>query len=238
MQTFAELIVARTHEPCPYLAGHSACLPLRLPTRKLTPPEFDQRMAQGDRRAGVMLYRPDCPECAACEAIRLDVGRFRPTRTQQRVKRRGDAELTFEVVDPRVDNVRIRLFNKHREGRGLGRADGSDGRIDASGYAEFLTESCCQTQEIDFRHQGKLIAVAIFDRGAMCLSAVYCCFDPDYSRFSPGVYSILTQIELCRQWGLEHLYLGYYIADSAHMSYKALYRPHQRLIEGQWRDFT
>jgi arginine-tRNA-protein transferase len=132
IQTFAELLVARSQEPCPYLAGRTACLPLRLPTRKLTPQEFDERMAQGDRRAGVLLYRPECPRCSACEAIRLDVARFRPTRTQRRVKRRGDAELTYEILEPHVDSARVRLFNRHREGRGLARADGLDGRISAS----------------------------------------------------------------------------------------------------------
>jgi arginine-tRNA-protein transferase len=150
------------------------------------------------------------------------------------VKRRGDAAIAIEVISPQVDDARIRLFNKHRSQRGMARRDGD---IDAAGYAAFLSESCGETLEVDYRLDGRLIGAAICDRGATCLSAVYCYFDPDYERLSPGVYSVLTLIELCRRWDLVHLYLGYYIAASAHMSYKAVYRPHERLIDGQWRQF-
>jgi arginine-tRNA-protein transferase len=36
---------------------------------------------------------------------------------------------------------------------------------------------------------------------------------------------------------MRYVYLGFYIADSAHMSYKSQYLPHERLIGGAWRKF-
>ena len=78
---------------CPYLPTQTARLPLRLPIRHLRPAELAERLAAGDRRQGVLLYRPTCPTCSACEAIRLEVDRFQPSRTQQSVWRRGDARL-------------------------------------------------------------------------------------------------------------------------------------------------
>ncbi|MEQ8787250.1 MAG: arginyltransferase [Pirellulaceae bacterium] len=234
MVQFAELIVSNYLEPCPYLKGRDACLPMRFPLRNLEAEEFDDCMAQGDRRAGIMLYRPHCPHCKACEAIRVDVARFQPNRTQRRVKRRGDAAIRVDCGSPAIDEERVALFNKHRNLRGLNQGE-SD--IDAVEYGEFLVRSCCDTLELTFRVREKLIAVAIADRGTTSLSAVYCFFDPQCGKLSPGVYSILTQIELCRRWGLRQLYLGYYIAESSHMAYKANYRPHQRLIDGQWREF-
>lgn len=104
-------------------------------------------------------------------------------------------------------------------------------------YRSFLCDTCCDTFEIAYFHGGQLAAVAICDRGRTVLSAVYCYYDVALSQLSPGVFSILTQIRLCREWGLKYLYLGYYIAESRHMSYKARYYPHERRIAGQWTRF-
>jgi len=79
------------------------------------------------------------------------------------------------------------------------------------------------------------VAVAICDRGKLALSAVYCYYDVAFSRLSPGVFSILTQIQLCRDWHMRYVYLGYYVAGSPHMSYKAQYQPHERIVSGRWR---
>ncbi len=72
------LVVANETEACPYLPGRAMCLPLRMPLSRLGPEQFDQQLAEGDRRTGPLLYRPQCPTCDACEAIRVPVDRFRP----------------------------------------------------------------------------------------------------------------------------------------------------------------
>jgi arginine-tRNA-protein transferase len=80
------------------------------------------------------------------------------------------------------------------------------------------------------------VAIAIADAGKLSLSAVYCYYDPSFRLLSLGTYSVLRQIELCRASGRRHLYLGFFIAESPHMSYKANFRPNQRLIGGRWID--
>jgi arginine-tRNA-protein transferase len=180
------------------------------------------------------LYRPDCPACRACEPLRIDVEQFALSRTHRRVLQRGERELTVEFGEPEVSRERIELYNAHRHGRGLARDDGD---IDESGYRAFLADSCCSTLEIRYRHAGRLIGVAICDAGQISLNAVYCYFDPAYSHLSPGTFSILTEVDFCRRWGKKYLYLGLYIAESPHMNYKARFRPHERLIKGEWVRF-
>ncbi|MBA2356498.1 MAG: hypothetical protein H0V80_17750, partial [Acidobacteria bacterium] len=86
----ATFIVYDELDRCPYLAGHVARLPLRVPARPLTRGEVDLALAAGDRRQGVFLYRPTCPSCRACEAIRLPVAAFAPSATHRRTLRAGD----------------------------------------------------------------------------------------------------------------------------------------------------
>ena len=219
---------------CPYLPGQTARLPMRLPSRRLTPEELARRLHAGDRREGVLLYRPRCPTCCACEPLRIDINEFEPNKTQRRVLRAGDNALQTRVGRPTVTLDRVVLYNRHKVGRGL--LFGND-LIDSHGYVQFLVESCVDSIELSYRLNGKLIGVAVADRAADALSAVYCYYDPRYSRLSPGVYSILKQVELCRQWGLRYLYLGLYVAGSHTMEYKSRYLPHERLINSAWRRF-
>jgi arginine-tRNA-protein transferase len=228
-----EWLVWDEPSPCPYLPDQTARLPLRLPARRLRPAELAERLASGDRRQGVLLYRPSCPQCVACEAIRVDVRDFRPSKTQRRILRRGEACLETEIGRPTVTPEKVALYNRHKVERGLL----IDEPIDERGYEQFLVESCADTIELCYRLEGRLVGVAIADRAADALSAVYCYYDPGSAALSLGTYSILKQIALCRAWGRRYLYLGLYIGGSRAMRYKAGYLPHERLIGGEWRKF-
>jgi arginine-tRNA-protein transferase len=226
-----EIVVFDMPHACSYLPERTARLPYRLPLERLSPEQFDQRLAEGDRRSGLHLYRTACPSCRACEPIRLDVNHFQPDATQRRMQRKGDALLEVRIGEPVIDHQRLRLFNLHREGRGLNRGDLP---IDEPGYAEFLTDTCCDTLEICYRYQNQLVAVAIADMGKNAINAVYCFYDPAFRLLSLGTYSVLREVELCRSTNRQYLYLGFYIAQSPHMAYKARFRPHERLINGRW----
>ncbi len=230
-----EVIVFDEPGECAYLGDRTWRLPLRLPVRPLSRAELDQRLVEGDRRQGRMLYRTECPGCRACEPIRVDVARFVPRRTQRRVWRKGQRAIEIEIAPVTTDAEHVWLYNRHKRERGLARDEGD---VSLSTYRLIFGESCCETFEIRYLVEGRLIGVALVDRSETALSAVYTYYDPDDSHLSPGVYSILRQIELCREWGLRYLYLGLYIADCRAMRYKGRYLPHERLIEGEWREFT
>lgn len=227
----SELLVHDTLSACPYLPGQVARLPMRLPTKALRPAEFSARLAAGDRRQGLLLYRPACPMCRACIPVRLNIADFRPSRTQRRVFKRGEAVIETHIGKPRLSADRVALYNRHKVLRGLLT---NDGLIRPDDYEEFLVDSCTETMEISYFHEGRLIGIAIADRADDALSAVYCFFDPDAGHLSPGTYSILKQVDLCRRWGLQYLYLGLYVADCAALSYKKNFHPQQRLVEGNW----
>jgi len=232
-----ELVIHDELDRCPYLPGQVSRLPLRWPLRGLDPQQLDERLASGDRRTGLFLYHTRCPNCSACEPIRLDIATFRPDETQRRVLRRGQRELTWQVGEPIADEQRVALYNRHKRERGL-MVRGEDSAIDVAGYSRFLVETCCATIEFSAYLGDELVLVAVADRGATALNAVYCYYDPSHPKLSLGTFSVLQHVELCREWGLRYLYLGLYVADSSHMNYKSRYLPHERLIDGRWRAFA
>ncbi len=230
-----EIVILDEPEPCPYLPGRTAHLPMRLPVRPLTREETDGRMAAGDRRYGRLFYRPACPACHACEPLRVPVASFQPSRSQRRALVRGDRELRTEVGEPAVTPRRLEIYETHKHQRGL--ATGLEEPLDPALFEAFLVDRSVDAIEFRFSRGETLVGFAICDRGAASLSAVYCAFDPAYSRLSIGTYSILKHIEFARAHSLEYVYLGLHIGLNRHVSYKARFLPHERLIDGEWRPF-
>jgi len=228
------LVVYDEVEQCPYIAERQARMPLGLPLVSIDAQSTDRLMSGGFRRSGHFLYQTNCTDCQACEAIRLDVNAFQPNRSQRRALKKGDKAFEVVIGTPQTDRQRVHLFNKHRNARGLN-CKGID--IDDDDYQMFLIESCLDTFEIAYYCDSQLVGIAICDQGEQSISAVYTYYDIDFVSLSPGTYSIMKQVEKCKSEGFQYLYLGFYIAQCQFMRYKQNFRPHQRLIDGQWKDF-
>jgi len=226
-----ELLVHDELIDCPYLPGETARLPLRLPIMRLTRGQLDGRLARGERRQGRLVYTTACPTCRACEPIRIPAAEFEPSRTQKRIWRRGQAEIRTTIGAVESDPHRVWLYNRHKRLRGLD----TSGPITLEGHRVLLADSPCESFELRFHVGEALVGVAICDRAEHSISAVYCCFDPSYGKLSLGVYSVLFQLDLCRRWDLDHLYLGLVVEGCQPMAYKRRYRPHEILVDGDWQ---
>ncbi len=229
-----DIVIIDETESCPYLDGKTARMPLRMPLTKITLRQADQRLAEGHRRTGEFVYQTNCPDCTACEPIRLNCREFLFSQNQRRARNKGDRKFRQQIGPLLSDAPRIALFNKHRRLRGLAKKDTD---IDAEEYVWGFVRSCFESFEISYWLNDELVCLAVCDAGATSLSAVYTFFDPDLKSDGLGTYSILKQVEFCQSNQLQHLYLGYYVADSKHMQYKSRFRPNERLIDGNWVRF-
>ncbi len=232
-----ELLVYEGLQSCPYRDGLVARMPLYRQLRQLTPAESDVRFANAERRVGSALYRTACPACDACKGIRLPVNEFRPSKSQRRVRNRWGTDWRIEMGPATYSDEKLALFNRHKRERGL--VDADDPSMSAVGYVGWLVHSCMQTVEMRYYRDEKLVGVGIMDLGETSASSVYFYFDPSdaISKLSPGVFSVLQEIELCRQTGRDFLYLGLYVEDCRRLNYKGSYLPHEQLIDGHWKRF-
>jgi leucyl-tRNA---protein transferase len=204
------------------------------PLRPLRPAEFDTYLEHGRRRSGAFLYHTECAACNSCEPTRLRPEEFRLTASLKRVLQRGDKDIRMELGFPRTDSVRLKLFNRHRTERNL---DVNAAEYGAIEFESFLVETCCETRELSFWIDDRLIGCTIIDCGEVSVSAVYTYFDPDFSRYSPGTYSILKQIEFTQQTNRRYLYLGMFVNKNQHLRYKGRFVPQERYIGGKWQRF-
>src|SRR5699024_4665978 len=194
---------------------------------------YPQALAHGFRRAGGHLYHPRCTACQACTPCRIPVDAFRPDRGQRRCRRRN-ADLDFHVATPGYSDERYALYKRYlgQRHRGGGMDD-----AEADDFVRFLDAPWSPTQFLEWRLHGRLLAVAVTDVNAQALSAVYTFFDPDLRRRSLGTFAILSQVAWARHLGLDHVYLGYWIAGHPKMDYKRRFRPLEILREGAWQVF-
>ena len=92
-----DIVIIDETESCPYLEGKTARMPLRMPLGKITLDEADQRLAEGHRRTGEFVYQTNCPDCTACEPIRLDCFEFQFSRNQRRALNKGNRKFRQET---------------------------------------------------------------------------------------------------------------------------------------------
>jgi len=227
------LYLTPEHE-CSYLPERRAQTLFLDPYARPHPQLLQQLLAQGFRRSGDHVYRPNCPECQACVAVRIPVAAFRTRRSQRRCIRRNANQVRVRIRPAQLEEEHFGLYQRYIGSR---HPDGSMSDMDEERYLEFLTTRWCKTLFVEFLRDERLMAVAVTDRLPNALSAVYTFFDPELSDCSPGVLAILWQISEAQRRGLQHLYLGYWIGESHKMSYKQEYRPLEAWDGSGWRRF-
>lgn len=195
---------------------------------------YPNALAQGFRRSGGHVYRPNCPNCNACVPVRLRVDDFRPDRSQRRCLR-DNADVIDRMEMPLRTPEVFDLYRRYLRAR---HGDGPMADTDEDDFDHFITSPWSPTRFMEFRLRRQLVALAVCDTTHDALSAVYTFFDPDFADRSPGTLAILRQIAWARRTGREYIYLGYWIEGHAKMHYKARFRPQQVLDGGRWRDGT
>ncbi len=224
-------LLATPPHPCSYLEDRQARMLFVDPAMGLNDERYLQLLEQGFRRTGNHVYRPQCADCQDCVSLRVAVDQWRPRRIQRRIWNRIATELEVRALAPIFDPSHFDLYQRYIGSR---HGDGDMANPDAEGYLRFLTSDWCTSRFVEFRYRQRLMAVAVTDYLPAGLSALYTFYEPELESFSPGVATVIWQIQEAARLQLPHLYLGYWIEACRKMAYKNSYRPNQGYINEKW----
>lgn len=203
---------------------------------QLTPDEYMYLMEHGWRRFGMVLFRPRCASCVACQPIRVPVTTFKPSRTQRRVHK-ANVGTELRVARPIIDEQRIDLFHRHHAHhaatKGWPEVDS-----DITNQILHITQGPFPIEEWSYHRDGKIVAISYIDNLRDAYSGIYFYHDPDYRHLSLGNWICLSMIARAAENKVPFVYYGYYVAGCRSMEYKGKFMPNQVLdTDGIWKDF-
>lgn len=228
-QSSPDIFLSMPHA-CSYLPGKTATTLFIDPRYPMDREKYGRFTRLGFRRSGDLVYRPHCRDCTACIPVRIPVERFHPSRGQKRIwKRNSDISMS-----PRPAAFIQEQFDLYLRYQAARHAGGGMDDPDPHKYLNFLVGRQVETTFFEMRRDQQLLGIAVVDRLAEGLSAVYTFFDPAQPGRGLGTYAILWEVEQARALGLPWVYLGYWIAESPKMAYKANFRPLEAYRHGRW----
>jgi arginine-tRNA-protein transferase len=230
--------------PCGYLPDRLWSLEYEY-VRSMSTAEYLQRMLDGWRRFGTMLFRPACQSCTACRSLRVVVDRFRPDRGQRRARKANEGQVTLRVGKPSVTKAKLALYDRYHAYQSAAKGWPEHPAKDAASYVDSFVHHPFPVEEWCYYLGDRLVGVGYVDHllpaGLVAeagLSAIYFFYDPDQRPRSLGTWNVLSLIDEAARRRLPYVYLGYYVEGCPSMSYKPRFAPNQvRDADGAWRDF-
>lgn len=215
-------------EACPYLPGETSLMRYRV-VENCTHETYARMLERGWRRFGSLFFRPGCRACAECRSLRVDVDRFQPSRSMRRTWRKNRDLQVIARTPPTMTRDHLELYERYHGDMSRRKSWPEKASEPFDYYLTFVHGHQDFGHEFLYFLDDRLVCVALVDVLPKALSAVYAYYDPELRSRSLGVFSVLRQVAFARELGLDHLYLGYWVAGCDSMSYKANYRPHQIL---------
>ena len=217
---------------CPYLAGK---VEKRIATDISTNKKiYEELSINGFRRVENWMYRPVCDNCSACKSYRVDIGKFKITKSLKRILKNFE-NFSYSLEKNISTKENFELFKRYQSVRHAG---GSMSDMDEDEFASMIETSPINTSLLEFRDEYKsLIGTILLDINEKNLSAVYSFFDPKFNKLGLGNYMIIQCLLFGQSKKYKYLYLGYYIEELSSMSYKSRFKPGQILNNNEWENF-
>ena len=222
--------------PCPYLPGKVE----RKVFTDLTGADstkLNEALSRiGFRRSQSVAYRPSCENCNACVSVRILAQPFRANASMRKLHRRH-SDLERKACEPWATDEQYDLLRRYLASR---HPTGGMSEMDAEDFVDMIERTTVPTVVYEYREpasgddRGRLVGVCLTDVHSDGLSMVYSFFEPGGERKGLGSYIILDHVEIARQRGLPHVYLGYWIDGCKSMSYKRRFQPLEQLTNDGW----
>jgi len=187
--------------------------------KDIAPERYDAYLAAGWFRGANMLYKTDilCIErdIHSVINIRLPLQDFAFKKRHRKLLRQNNERFRVEIGPLKTDSERERLYRWQKE-RFKGFVHNSLVGYLYGGEPRYVFNSV----EIAVYDGDTLIAWSCIDKGKKSLASLICLYDPQYARYSLGIYTMLIEIRYAKEQGFQNYYPGYVLDSAPHFDYK------------------
>jgi arginyl-tRNA--protein-N-Asp/Glu arginylyltransferase len=186
---------------------------------QLSPEDLDNYLSKGWYRMGQTIFTThflsfDARFYSAIWA-RLPLESYEFSKSLRKIMRRNSAHFRTYVAPGSLTLKKEALYQKYRAGfPGILAASLRDSLLDGGKHNIY------NTYEITVYDGRKLVACSYFDLGVTSAASILGFYDPEYSAYSLGLYTMLAEINYCMQQGMSWFYPGYVVPGYHRFDYK------------------
>jgi len=185
----------------------------------LLPHELDELLARGWYRMGQTIFTTHflCfgQEFYSAIWVRLDLQGYRFRKSLRKIIRRNKEAFNYKIQPAEITEEKEKLYQKYRT---------SFSGMLAPSLKESLLDtedtSIYNTYEVQIFVDDRLVALSFFDLGKNSLSSITGIYDPDFRKFSLGLFTMLLEVEYGRENGYRYFYPGYVVPGYDRFDYK------------------
>lgn len=205
----------------------------------ILPEELDNYLGTGWYRMGQTIFTTHflCfgEDFYSAIWVRLPIEGYRFRKNLQKLLNRNGRLFRTEVRKASLTPEKERLFRRYKTSfPGILAPSLKDSLLDGEDFNIF------DTHEIAVYDRDKLIATSFFDLGKQSAASIMGIYDPAYSKYSLGFYTMLLEIAFCMEQGILHYYPGYVVPGYSRFDYKLRIGDVEffNLPDSQWKPYS
>ncbi len=200
---------------------------------KLRSQNLDKLLSLGFRHFSEFFFRYSHTnhegKIATVLPLRINLSNFSYTKGLRKIKKKNIIS-TNEFKEISLREEIINIFETHKTKFKFGEPDS---------ISNFLGEDPkdnypCEVLQLEVSEGEKVYSVSFLDIGKESTSSVYGMYDLSYSKMSPGIYTMILEIEYSIQNNKKYYYSGYCLDVKSYYDYKKNFKGLEYL---DWKDF-
>ncbi len=186
---------------------------------KISKKELDRYLSQGWFRMGQSIFT--CyflhvrGDIYSTVWIRLELTQHQFSKSQRKVIRKVENNFNIKISKAVFDIEKELLYKKYKK-----RFEEPVAASIKASLMDGLDFNIYDTYEVTIYDGDQLIGVSFFDIGENSIASIMGIYDPDYSRYSLGYYTMLREINFCLEHNMEYYYPGYIVPGYQRFNYK------------------
>lgn len=208
--------------------------------QQVSPEDIDTFWADAWRNFGTYFFRNQFDYLEATQEwvkivpLRINLSKFSFKKHQRKLLRQ-QANTIVKYQPIVIDDLRKEMFEKHIQRFTHNRP---------TNLTDFLGENpglepCLALECALYDENEQLYAASYFGVGKASISSIYATFDTDYQERSPGLHTLLAEIQFAQKEGKSFVYLGYAHDVPSHYDYKKNFNGLEFYDwNGNWVDYS